>query len=115
LLGFGAPLKSALAIAESLDATVADMRFVKPLDDDLVASLAESHDLLVTLEENATAGGAGSAVLESLAAAGVLVPVLLTGLPDRYIEHASPERQWLDAGLDSNSILTQIQQRLARV
>ncbi|MDO6682838.1 1-deoxy-D-xylulose-5-phosphate synthase [Oceanobacter sp. 5_MG-2023] len=115
LLGFGAPLSSALAIAEALDATVADMRFVKPLDDALVASLAESHDLLVTLEENATAGGAGSAVLESLAAGGVMVPVLLTGLPDRYIEHASPDRQWLDAGLDSNHVLERIQQRLAQL
>ena len=114
LLAFGAPLSTALAIAAQLDATVADMRFVKPLDDTLVASLAASHDLLVTLEENATAGGAGSAVLESLANAGLSVPVLLSGLPDRYIEHASPGRQWLDAGLDSVSMLDRVRQRLAR-
>jgi 1-deoxy-D-xylulose-5-phosphate synthase len=114
LLAFGAPLSTALAIAAQLDATVADMRFVKPLDETLVASLAASHDLLVTLEENATAGGAGSAVLESLANAGLSVPVLLSGLPDRYIEHANPGRQWLDAGLDSVSMLDRVRQRLAR-
>ncbi|MFK4754468.1 1-deoxy-D-xylulose-5-phosphate synthase [Oceanobacter antarcticus] len=114
LLAFGAPLSTALGIAAQLDATVADMRFVKPLDDTLVASLAASHDLLVTLEENATAGGAGSAVLESLASAGLSVPVLLSGLPDRYIEHANPGRQWLDAGLDSVSMLDRVRQRLAR-
>ena len=68
----------------------------------------------MTLEENATAGGAGSAVLESLANAGLSVPVLLSGLPDRYIEHASPGRQWLDAGLDSVSMLDRVRQRLAR-
>src|SRR5690606_7269872 len=88
LLAFGAPLSQALQAAEALDATVADMRFVKPLDHGLVAQLARQHDVLVTLEDNAIQGGAGSAVLESLAAAGLSVPVLTLGIPDRYIEHA---------------------------
>src|SRR5690606_16174978 len=86
LLAFGAPLAQALQAAEALDATVADMRFVKPLDHGLVAQLARQHDVLVTLEDNAIQCGAGSAVLESLATAGLSVPVLTLGIPDRYIE-----------------------------
>jgi len=115
LLAFGAPLANALQVAEQLDATVADMRFVKPMDDALVAELANSHDLLVTLEENATMGGAGSAVLESLAEQGISVPVLLRGIPDRYIEHAAPKRQWQDIQLDCEQLLQAIQQRLQRL
>ena len=112
LLVFGAPLNNAMDIAETLDATVADMRFVKPLDEALVQQLAHDHDLLVTLEENAVMGGAGSAVLEALALAGVACPVMMAGIPDRFIEHATPARQWQDCGLDSGSLLTRIQQRL---
>ncbi|WP_221795859.1 1-deoxy-D-xylulose-5-phosphate synthase [Oceanobacter mangrovi] len=113
LLAFGAPLANALVVAEQLDATVADMRFVKPLDHTLVAELAASHDLLVTLEENATMGGAGSAVLESLAEQGIAVPVLLRGIPDRYIEHATPARQWQDIQLDCGQLLEAVANRLA--
>ncbi|QQD23203.1 1-deoxy-D-xylulose-5-phosphate synthase [Venatoribacter cucullus] len=108
LLAFGAPLAQALQAAEALDATVADMRFVKPLDHELVAELAGRHDLLVTLEDNAVQGGAGSAVLESLAAAGLSVPVLTLGIPDRYIEHASPAQQQQDIGLDVAGILAAV-------
>jgi 1-deoxy-D-xylulose-5-phosphate synthase len=108
LLAFGAPLAQALQAAEALDATVADMRFVKPLDHELVAELTGRHDLLVTLEDNAVQGGAGSAVLESLAAAGLSVPVLTLGIPDRYIEHASPAQQQQDIGLDVAGILAAV-------
>lgn len=107
-LAFGAPLAQALQAAEALDATVADMRFVKPLDHELVAELTGRHDLLVTLEDNAVQGGAGSAVLESLAAAGLSVPVLTLGIPDRYIEHASPAQQQQDIGLDVAGILAAV-------
>ena len=112
LLAFGAPLRSALALADELDATVVDMRFVKPMDEALVLELAAGHDLLVTLEENAVMGGAGSAVLETLALAGLACPVLLAGIPDRFIEHATPARQWQDCGLDGAQLLARIRQRL---
>ncbi len=115
LLAFGAPLSQALQAAEALDATVADMRFVKPLDHGLVAQLARQHDVLVTLEDNAIQGGAGSAVLESLATAGLSVPVLTLGIPDRYIEHASPAQQQQDIGLDVAGILAAVAEYRSRV
>ncbi len=115
ILAFGAPLANALQVAESMDASVADMRFVKPIDHQLIADLAANHDLLVTLEENATMGGAGSAVLESMAEQGIACPVLLRGIPDRYIEHASPARQWQDIQLDTEQLLAAIEQRLSRI
>src|SRR5690606_20800222 len=115
LLAFGAPLAQALQAAEALDATVADMRFVKPLDHELVAELTGRHDLLVTLEDNAVQGGAGSAVLESLATAGLSVPVLTLGIPDRYIEHASPAQQQQDIGLDVAGILAAVAEYRSRV
>src|SRR5690606_32096198 len=90
LLVFGVQLADALKVAERLDATVADMRFVKPLDEALVRRLAESHELLVTIEENAVMGGAGSAVAEFLAREGLMPSLLQLGLPDRYVEHAKP-------------------------
>ena len=100
ILCFGTLLPSAMEIAERLDATVANMRFVKPLDDALVLSLAAGHRAIVTLEENAVAGGAGSAVAELLAAEGVAVPHLMLGIPDRFIEHGSREDCLEAAGLD---------------
>ena len=87
IIAFGSMVQPALAAAEALDATVADMRFVKPIDEDLLATLAQSHDYLVCVEENAQAGGAGSAVLEVLAAQGNLKPTLLCGIPDIVTEH----------------------------
>lgn len=115
LVSFGPVLENVTAVAESLDATVADMRFVKPLDTDLLAELAAQHDLLVTVEENAVAGGAGSAVLEALAAAGRSMPVLNLGIPDHFIEHATPTAQWQEIGLDTESIKTAIVGRLQQL
>jgi 1-deoxy-D-xylulose-5-phosphate synthase len=100
LLAFGVLLEPALAIGQSLDATVVNMRFVKPLDIELLVRVAQRHDAIVTLEENAIAGGAGSAVAEALAARGILVPLLMLGIPDRFIEHGSREDCLAAAGLD---------------
>ncbi|EJS3852322.1 1-deoxy-D-xylulose-5-phosphate synthase, partial [Pseudomonas aeruginosa] len=101
LLVFGVQLAEAMKVAESLDATVVDMRFVKPLDEALVRELAGSHELLVTIEENAVMGGAGSAVGEFLASEGLEVPLLQLGLPDYYVEHAKPSEMLAECGLDA--------------
>ncbi len=111
LLAFGPMLHPALAAAEELDATVVNMRFVKPLDVDLVLRLARDHDALVTVEENVIAGGAGSAVAEALAAAGVAVPMLHLGLPDSFIDHGDPGFLLAQAGLDAKGISAAVQQR----
>jgi 1-deoxy-D-xylulose-5-phosphate synthase len=100
LLAFGTMVDPAQKLAERLDATIVNMRFVKPLDEDLVVSLARRHRAIVTLEENATAGGAGSAVSEALAANGITMPVLHLGLPDTVIEHGSREDGLATARLD---------------
>ncbi len=113
LLAFGSLVAPALAAAERLDATVADMRFVKPLDVDLVRELAAGHRLLVTLEENAVAGGAGAAVAERLAALGIVVPILQLGLPDAFIEHGDHAAMLADCGLDAAGIERAVSQRLA--
>jgi len=113
ILAFGSMLKPALDAAGELDATVANMRFVKPLDRELVLELAGSHDLLVTVEENVVAGGAGSAVLEALQAAGSRVPVLQIGLPDRFIDQGDPGIQLAHAGLTPEGILKSIRERLS--
>ena len=104
ILAFGSMLKPALEAAERLDATVANMRFVKPLDTELVQRLAESHELLVTVEEHQVMGGAGSAVCEALAARGPARKVLLLGLPDRFIEHGDPAKLLASVGLDAEGI-----------
>ncbi|MCY7316743.1 MAG: 1-deoxy-D-xylulose-5-phosphate synthase [Rubrivivax sp.] len=111
ILAFGTLLHPALAAAERLNATVADMRFAKPLDEVLVLDLARRHDALVTVEEGCIAGGAGSAVLECLAAAGVTVPALLLGLPDRFIEHGDPATLLAQCGLDAAGIESAIVKR----
>jgi 1-deoxy-D-xylulose-5-phosphate synthase len=113
LLAFGAMLTPALEAADELDATVANMRFVKPLDEALVLELADSHDLLVTIEENVIMGGAGSAVLEVLQDNDRTVPVLQLGLPDRFIDQGDPAMQIAAAGLDRGGILEAIRARLA--
>jgi 1-deoxy-D-xylulose-5-phosphate synthase len=113
LLAFGAMLAPALQAAEELDATVANMRFVKPLDGALVAELADAHDLLVTLEENVVMGGAGSAVLEALEKAGRIVPVLQLGLPDHFIDQGDPAIQLASVGLNKEGIVKSIRARLA--
>jgi len=104
ILAFGAMLKPALEAAQALDATVANMRFVKPLDVELVKQLAAAHPLIVTVEEHQVMGGAGSAVCEALAAAGIEKRVLLLGLPDRFIDHGDPARLLAAVGLDAEGI-----------
>ncbi|MBC2770818.1 1-deoxy-D-xylulose-5-phosphate synthase [Pusillimonas minor] len=111
ILGFGTLVPAALQAAESLDASVADMRFVKPLDHALVDELVASHDALVTLEEGAIMGGAGSAVLEYLSAKGVQVPVLQLGLPDEFIDHGDQALLLKMQGLDADGIVHAIRQR----
>ena len=112
LIAFGSLVAPALAAAEALDASVADMRFVKPLDIDLLRELAHSHRLLVTLEENAVAGGAGAGVAEALAGLGLAVPVLHLGLPDVFIEHGDPARMLAECGLDAAGIEQAVRQRI---
>ena len=111
ILAFGTLLYPALAVAERLDATVANMRFVKPLDVALVTELARSHDAIVTVEEGCKLGGAGSAVLEALQAAGIEVPVLVLGLPDEFVEHGDPAKLLALCGLDAVGIEQAIQRR----
>ena len=113
LLVFGVQLAEALKVGEVLDATVVDMRFVKPLDEALVSQLAVSHELLVTIEENSVMGGAGSAVSEFLAHASILKPVLHLGLPDYYVEHAKPAQMLAECGLDAAGIVAAVRARLA--
>jgi 1-deoxy-D-xylulose-5-phosphate synthase len=113
LLAFGAMLTPALAVAEEFDATVANMRFVKPLDTALVLQLARTHDALVTLEENAVMGGAGSAVLEALVEAQLALPVLQIGLPDRFVDHGDPALLLKECGLDAAGVSAAIRKRFA--
>ncbi|MDP3124522.1 MAG: transketolase C-terminal domain-containing protein, partial [Thiobacillus sp.] len=112
LIAFGSLVAPALAAAEALNASVADMRFVKPLDVDLLRELAQTHRLLVTLEENAVAGGAGAGVAEALSALGIQVPVLHLGLPDRFIEHGDVPTMLAECGLDSTGIERAVRQRI---
>ncbi|MBS1154845.1 MAG: 1-deoxy-D-xylulose-5-phosphate synthase [Proteobacteria bacterium] len=113
VLVFGTPLAAALKAAQTLDLTVANMRFVKPLDEALVLELAQNHDWLVTVEENAVMGGAGSAVLECLAAHGIAKPVLQLGLPDRFVDHGEQAELWAECGLDAAGIEVAIKTRFA--
>jgi 1-deoxy-D-xylulose-5-phosphate synthase len=114
LLAFGPLLYPALEAGGKLDATVVNMRFVKPLDVDMVLELARTHEALVTLEEGSIMGGAGSAVLEALAAAGLQVPVLQLGLPDRFVEHGDHAQLLAECGLDAAGIARSIRERLGR-
>ena len=113
ILAFGTLLKPALDAAEELDATVADMRFVKPLDADLATELAGAHRLLVTVEENAVSGGAGSAVAEVLAERGVAIPLLHLGLPDRFVDHGDQAQLLASVGLDRSGIVAAVRARPA--
>ncbi|MGA2839266.1 MAG: 1-deoxy-D-xylulose-5-phosphate synthase [Steroidobacteraceae bacterium] len=110
ILVFGTLLESARKIAERLDATLVNMRFVKPLDDALVIGVAARHRAIVTIEENAIMGGAGSAVGEVLAAAGVQIPMLQLGIPDRFIEHGSRDTCLAAAGLDLAGLTARVDQ-----
>jgi len=111
-LAFGSMLRPCLDAADGLDATVANMRFLKPLDGPLALQLADSHDLLVTVEENVVEGGAGSAVAEYLAGQGRAVPLLHLGLPDRFVEHGDPALLLKQCGLDADGILAAVRRRL---
>ena len=114
ILAFGSMVQPALGAAEELDATVANMRFVKPLDFDLASRLAMEHDALVTIEENVVAGGAGSAVGEALAAQGILIPLLQLGLPDAFVDHGDPARLLAECGLDAPGIVASINARFGQ-
>ena len=115
ILSFGALLPAALSAGEALDATVVNMRFVRPLDRELVLELARSHEAFVTIEDNAVLGGAGSGVAELLAAEGVQVPVQHLGLPDEYLEHAGREELLAAVGLDAAGVLARIRARFPEV
>ena len=112
LLAFGTMVAPALQAGEALNATVASMRFIKPLDTALVSELAASHDLLVTVEEGCVMGGAGSAVAEALAAAGIVKPLLQLGLPDQFIDHGDAQQLLAQCGLDADGIIRAVNQRL---
>lgn len=104
VIAFGSMVAPSLAAADKLNATVADMRFVKPIDEELIVRLARSHDYIVTAEENAEQGGAGSAVLEVLAKHGICKPVLLLGVEDKVTEHGDPKKLLDDLGLSAEAI-----------
>ncbi len=112
ILAFGSMVHTCVDIAAQLDATLVNMRFVKPLDMKLIESLSGAYDLIITVEENAIAGGAGSGVNEALAALGMNCTVLNIGIPDRFVEHGSREDCLVAAGLDADGVLAQIMRRL---
>lgn len=113
LLAFGSMVQAALGAGDVLDASVANMRFVKPLDRELLAELARSHELLVSVEENALIGGAGSEVARALEEMGLSVPLLRLGLPDHFIDHGDQNLLLAELGLDVDGIVRQVRQRLA--
>jgi 1-deoxy-D-xylulose-5-phosphate synthase len=115
ILAFGSMLTPALEAASILDSTAVNMRFIKPLDIDLIKALASSHDLIVTVEENALMGGAGAAVLEALQAHQLTTPSLCLGLPDTFIEHGVHETMLAECGLDCAGIVKQVNARLALI
>ena len=113
ILAFGSMVAPALASGQALDATVANMRFIKPLDTALLADLALKHDLIVTVEEGCVMGGAGSACAEALADAAIVRPILHLGLPDQFIDHGDPALLLADCGLNSQGIVASIRKKLA--
>jgi len=115
LLNFGTLLPEVEKAAEQLKATVVDMRFVKPIDGDIISKLAATHELLVSIEENVIAGGAGSAVLEYLSAQTIFIPLLMIGLPDAFIKHGSQEQIRAELQLDSQGLVEQIQNYVAKL
>ncbi|MEO6975857.1 MAG: 1-deoxy-D-xylulose-5-phosphate synthase [Gallionella sp.] len=112
ILAFGSMLAPALVAGEQLDATVANMRFVKPLDAELILRLAREHELLVTVEENTVQGGAGSAVAEFLQLHGIVIPMLQLGLPDQFIEQGDHMQMLADCGLDANGLIRMVKNKL---
>ena len=114
ILAFGAMVKPALDAGEELNATVVNMRFVKPIDHELIFKLATTHDYFVTVEENVVMGGAGSAVAESLSAQDLNIPILHLGLPDQFVEHGDPAALLADCGLNREGITQSVRAWLAR-
>jgi 1-deoxy-D-xylulose-5-phosphate synthase len=114
ILAFGTMLQPALAVAEKIDATGVNMRWVKPLDVDMLEQIAETHDVLVTVEEGAMMGGAGSAVGEALHSLGIIKPLLQLALPDVFVEHGDPGTLLSMQGLDAAGIEASIQSFLQR-
>jgi 1-deoxy-D-xylulose-5-phosphate synthase len=112
ILAFGSMVTPALEVAEKLNATVVDMRFVKPLDEETISDMAAQHQLLVTIEENSLMGGAGSAVNEFLLASNYQISVLNLGLPDAFLEHGKVPQMLAEVGLDAGSISTAIKKKL---
>ena len=114
-LAFGSMVHPALVAGHALDATVVDMRWVKPVDDALIEELARTHDAFVTVEEHAIAGGAGSACLEAIAALGIAKPLLQLGLGDRFIDHGDPGLLLKLEGLDAAGIERSIRERFGEL
>jgi 1-deoxy-D-xylulose-5-phosphate synthase len=111
ILAFGSMVTPSIKAGEELGATVANMRFVKPLDVELVKRLAREHDHLVTVEEGCVMGGAGAAVAEALAAEGIVKPIQMLGLPDKFIDHGDPALLLASVGLDAKGIVASIRER----
>ena len=112
ILNFGTLIGVATSVADQINATLADMRFVKPLDEELIEKLVHQHDLLVTIEENTVAGGAGAAVSEHLASTGLVTPIIHLGLPDHFADHGKHHEQLQSVGLGEDSVLEAIESRL---
>jgi len=112
ILAFGSMVEPALVAAEKINASVADMRFVKPLDEDLIGDMATSHQLIVTIEENSVMGGAGSAVNEYLLKANYQIPILNLGLPDAFLDHGKVAEMLASVNLDSDSLVSAIKKKL---
>jgi 1-deoxy-D-xylulose-5-phosphate synthase len=113
ILAFGSMVQTAMDAAEQIDATVADMRFVKPLDEELIGDLATTHQLVVSIEENTLLGGAGSAINEFLLTENYSIPVLNLGLPDRFLDHGKIADMLAAVGLDASGVVQAIQKKLA--
>ena len=111
-LAFGAMVSTAMEAAKQLDATVVNMRFVKPLDESMLSEMAASHQLLVTVEDNVVAGGAGSAVNEYLAASHIRTPVINLGLPDEFLDHGGRDELLADCGLSAKSLVRTVESNL---
>ncbi|MFZ6818158.1 1-deoxy-D-xylulose-5-phosphate synthase [Undibacterium sp. Ji22W] len=115
ILAFGSMVHPALAAAESLDASLVNMRFIKPIDTDMIQEMANTHDALVTIEEGCVMGGAGSAVAEVLAAANISKPLLILGLPDKFVDHGDPALLLAQCGLNAEGIEASIRHRFAKI
>jgi 1-deoxy-D-xylulose-5-phosphate synthase len=115
ILAFGSMLSASLEAAETLDATVVNMRFIKPLDKEMIENVASNHDLIVTVEENTTIGGAGAAVMEAMQMLNLFTPTLTLGLPDQFIEHGVHETMLAECGLNADGLIKTIEAKLTAI